>query len=238
MTSFDAWLAREWLESIFRRIRPRQLDRLIDEPVDAVTEDFLASPQPVTSHSKLVALMSAFVQRLHEEALPVRGSVTFHEAVAEGIALLNVGQREGATGYDQAILSVLSSGDAEEVVLQIGTVAKAREREAIVRWTIEDAIARCTWDVQCRLVAGIIETEGHSLSTEVRILPPAQLAPFLRDLVWAVYQTNAKVENARPKSILGDDGPGASPLWFLLQSEEVGVGAMTDEAGEFDRAEA
>ena len=236
--SSDAWLAREWLGRILLLIAPRRLERLIDEPVDAVTEDFCAALQPVTTHDEIVAVIACFVQRLHKEALPVKGTMPSCEAIAEGIALLGGGQRDGATGYDQAVLSVLSSGDAEEVVLQMGAVAKAREREAIVRWTIEDAIAQCTWDVRCRLVAGIVETEGKCLPTDVRNLPPAQLAPFLRDLVWTVYQANGKVENARPKSILGDDTSGATPVWFLLPSEEVGVEAMTDEAGEFDRAEA
>ena len=235
--SSEAWLACEWLDSILLRIAPRRLDRLIDEPIDAVTDDFRAALRPVTSHAELVAVIATFVQRLHAEALPVRGSVSFHEALAEGIALLNAGQRGGATGYDLAVLSVLSIGDAEEVVLQIGAVAKARERDILMKWIIEDAIARCTWDTRCRLVTGIAEIAGDDLPPEVRTSPPERWAPLLGELVLIVHQMIAQLEAAQPKSIGNEDAPGAFPLRFLLQAEDDGVGATTLAAADSERAE-
>jgi hypothetical protein len=238
MTSSDAMLAREWLVGILLRLAPRRLERLIDEPVDAVTNHFRASLQPIRSHPQLVAVIAAYVQQLHEKALPMKGAITFHEAFADGVAMLNAGQRNGSTGYDHAMLSIQSGGDGEEVVLQIGAMAKTRERQAMVKWTIEDATARCTWDVRRRLVAGIVEILGDDLPSDVRSRPPEQWAPFLGDLVHVVYQAIVQMEAARPKRIGADEDAEASLLSLLIKPSQSDFEPQMEKDNVFNEAEA
>ena len=168
----------------------------------------------------------------------MRVTISFHEALAEGLELLNAAQGAGASGYDLAVLSIQSGGDVEEVVLQIGTVAKAREREGMIKWAIENAVARCTWDERRRLVTGILESVGENLPSDVRSRPAEQWAPFLGDLVHAVYRAMAQIEDARPKCLGVAENPDVSPLSLLLQPALTHTETDEEELDAFGQAEA
>lgn len=53
-----------------------------------------------------------------------------------------------------------------------------------------------------------------------------------------VYGVLVQLDDARPKRIGIDDEPGSAMLRFLLQPEDVGVGARPVAAADFERAEA
>ena len=237
MTSSDLVFALNWLRDVLVRLDPQRMDLAIDSPVDVVTEECLASLCHPASHAEFNVLIGAFVQRLHAEASRLKGPVAFSEALAEAIVLLNFGQRGSASGYEIALLSVMSGGDAADIIARLAAVTKARERESYANWTLEDAIAPLTWNGRCRLAEGIVVLNRDSIPPDICAWPPAQKGTVIVDLVRLVQETSAKVEAVRPKSIVTDGETGTSFLTLFTQTDVIRTAASSEPTDAFETAE-
>lgn len=237
MTSSDERFAREWMKGILDGIDPQLLDRQIHSPVDELTEAFLEGMSPPTSGKEFNSMISGFVYRLHAEAMRVKRQVTFEDALGEGIILLNTGFRGDASGYELAILSARSGGDAAESVVRIAELVKAREIDALISWTLEDAIAPLAWGARCRLVAGLCEMMGEALPADLRACAPTQLASFIIDLARLIYQVIVEVEERRPKGFMESDDVGTLGVNLFAHPDDPRDVALSERADLFSTAE-
>lgn len=237
MTSSELQAAGEWIGDLLARLAPWRLELLVDAPIDEVTEKVLAGFPPPTSSAEFNQLIGTFIRGLHEEALRVKGPITLNEALAEGIVLLNLGQRGTASGYELALLSAVTGGDSASVIVRLAEVTKAKVRETLVNWTIDDAVAPLTWKARCHLVAGIVELNRNYLSADLCACPPAQMAPFIADLVRLVQHASATIDAVRPRGIVAGGGMDSTLTPLFVQKNEFQTTALSEETDVFETAE-
>lgn len=174
------------VETILDLLSPEKIYRVIEYPIDAISRGLQINMDESLTHKVFNRVVAGFVQRIYGEALRLPRRFSIHEALAEGIDLLNrYSAVEGPDRYG-SILGLALTGtpdDLKAVLMQLAEIIKDNERRKYVRWVFVCHFRTLEWNRQCDIVAAYRERMSSYMTAEVLRLKPEQLVEYFEDLI-------------------------------------------------------
>ena len=174
------------VERILDLLSPERIYREIEYPIDAISGGFQINMDESLTHTAFNRVVAGFVQRIYGEAVRLPRRFSVHEALAEGIDLLNrYSAVEGPDRYG-SILGLTLTGtpdDLKAVLMQLAEIIKDIERRKYVRWVFVCHFRTLEWNRQCRIVAAYRERMSPYMTADVLRLKPEQLVEYFEDLI-------------------------------------------------------
>jgi len=183
------------LEIAASMLDERTSSRQIDEPIDAVLEEFVSGLCPDDSADMLESV-AGFVQRVHGTALPVRRSLTSAQARDEAMSLLRTGyQGTHADGYAGAVLDSFGeeSPGISLVIARVAEALKARRRQEYTQWVESRWIQAASWPVRCAMATLLVSRLADLLPPELRNCRPDHLADHVHELLAVHLGTESRL---------------------------------------------
>jgi len=182
-------VSQDWakvVETILDLLSPEKICREIEYPIDMIRRGFQISMDEPLTYPVFNRVIAGFVQRIYGDALRLPKRFSVHEALAEGIDLLNrYSAVEGPDRYG-SILGLTLTGtpdDLKAVLMQLAEIIKDIERRKYVRWVFVCHFRTLEWKRQCRIVEAYRERMSPYMTAEVLRLKPEQLVEYFEDLI-------------------------------------------------------
>ncbi len=171
--------------------------QLVDEPIDAVLEEFGSVDDWAWSLQGFHRTIAEFVRHLYERAIPCRRKLSLAQAHDEAIALLEQGYRQmGGNGYDNAVLDAADPSQSGLLVVlaAIAEGLKEHERETHLRWVLARHIDPADWRTKCAIAAILTGRCREWVPPELCRLSSEQLADSIPALLAIDLATNDHLE--------------------------------------------
>jgi len=179
--------AKKVIDTLLDLLNEDTMQREIDEPLDAAKQSFRIEPSDPISHSSFNQVIAAFIQHLYHEGSRLHRCLSYAEALADAILLL---QRyypdEYKEGYTTALIDASSGGreGLELVLSELTESVKAVEREKYIQWAFATTIDHLDWGLRCRIVAAYIQQNKEILPSHFFDIDPARLTDFIHNLIF------------------------------------------------------
>ena len=189
MTNFRA---ENILNEILRLTDERYLNRLIDKPIEKAAFEFeFKEIHPVT-HQAFTSVTTQFVRYIYRGALPVPKKLSFAQARAETIAILeDTYQNVDNKGYYAAYLDASNEKSGLEFVLaHIAESIAFTERAKHLRWAYARLMDPWQWQERCLIAEILRDRWKHFLPPQIKDFSPAQLANQLPEWISTLHATD------------------------------------------------
>ena len=183
--------AEKVLDRIFRHLSEDHIRKRIDEPIEAVLQDFTGRLEKSGENSTPPEVFSEFVRRVYTDGLGAGWHVV--NAVATSLGLLE-GHYQGlwSEGYCAAVLDATDSnmGGLGFVLAQLAEIIKTKERQDYVQAVFASQIDPSDWHLRCEIVKVLLDQYGPLLSPMLRQCPPPQIVDEIPALALAIISSH------------------------------------------------
>ncbi|TDI81589.1 MAG: hypothetical protein E2O79_07540 [Caldithrix sp.] len=177
------------LDDILARLDGSTLYQEIDLPLDLAFYSFAFETPGQIDRQQFKNILTRFYQHLSQVGLKRTAKLTECQAFEEVIWILEhyyLGNK--MKGYDGAFYDAFKYGEAGmEFILEafVGFI-KSIERTKYISWIVHTSFDPSDWFVKKKLVEDILARYGDIFPADVIQLTPAQLIPYLEDLLLTV----------------------------------------------------
>jgi len=197
MSSERRHRAEKVLDSIFKQLNEDRIRQLIDEPIDAVLDNFTSSLRQSGQSRTPSEVFSEFVRCVYADGLGAKWHIVNAEATS--LSLLE-GHYQGlwSDGYCAAVLDATNSNMAglDFALAQLAEIIKTKERQEYVQAVFARQIDPCDWYLRCEIVKVLLDRYGLLLSPALGECPPSQLVdqiPALTIAIISSHTTSVKI---------------------------------------------
>lgn len=176
----------EILEKIFGLLAEETLIRKVDEPLDRALQEFQLDVTLPITHSEFNRVIAAFIHCLNEKGIRLPRSLSYQDALAEAVFILNrYYDNDAAQDYDGALLDAVgkSMEGLEMVLAQLAEAVKTQERMKYIDWVFACHIDSLDWEVRQKLVISYQKQHEEFLSNDLLYMDPARILKVFRKLI-------------------------------------------------------
>lgn len=187
MNSKQPFSGTKVIENLLDLLNEDTMQREIDEPLDAAKQSFRIEPSDTISHLKFNQVIAAFIQHIYNEGSRLNRYLSYQEALAEAILLLQrYYPNEYKEGYTTALIDASSGGreGLELVLSELTESVKVVEREKYIQWAFTTNIDHLDWGLRCRIVDAYIQKNKELLPGHFSDIDPARLTDFIHNLIF------------------------------------------------------
>jgi len=190
MSSENMRRAEKALDEIFRQLNEDDIHKQIDEPIDAVFEDFTKRLEKMGEENHPSEVFTEFIRRVYTDGLKAGWHVV--NAGATSLRLLeNHYQGLWSDGYCAAVLDAANSamGGVCFVLAQLAEIVKNTERQEYVQAVFARQINPSDWPLRCEIVRILLDRYDPLFSSMLKECPPSQLVDEIPALTTAIISS-------------------------------------------------
>ena len=189
---------KDLLDELIKRLQPDRQQAEQDARIDMIAAEFTNPPPQPTSTTQFNQIITDFVQKAHEAALPHRRTFPPHECFAIAHTILDRAYaQDGTSGYHLALLDVIieQTQDMEIIIQTIAEGIKEDRHRNHQRWIYAHTIE--TLDTKTKLAMAKEIQRRNTTTSDERILAsnPALLATNLSAILQLHIATTTAVLN-------------------------------------------
>jgi hypothetical protein len=193
MNSNDGVSAAKTLDDILALLAEPRLKELIDDRVEAASDEFSVVEEPPLTHAAFNNLIARFVQHLHLHGLRLRRKLSPSGSLSEAVSLLEQGYEDGGgRGYAAALL-IAGRSDGNQISGILSFLSAAitiKERSSYERWILAALVDPLNWDLKCRIVQEIMRRHPGELPENILRRPASCFADFYSQLIANQLETD------------------------------------------------
>jgi len=187
MTNFSQSVESfEILKKIFDLLDDETVIRKVDEPLDRAVQEFQLDVTLPITHSEFNRVIAAFIQHLNEKGIRLPRTLSYQEALAEAVFILNryYGNDE-AQDYDGIVADAVgkSMEGLEMVLEQLSEFVKTQERMKYVNWVFICYVDSLNWEARQNLVISYLKLNEKYLPNDLLHMDPARTLKVFRKLI-------------------------------------------------------
>ena len=176
------------LDTIINLIEENISANEIHETLERCIESFGFQISGNINRHEFNNLITLFYRNV-QDSLNKAGTADKSQAFEEVIWLIENDYESPRTGgYDSAYYDAFREGSAGIILIlkRLAEIIKRNEQIKRISWLIVSAIDPSDWHLKQNLVEEILEKFGELLHPDLRKLSPAQLTPYLEELIYDV----------------------------------------------------
>lgn len=174
------------LEVILDLLDEETVVQKLDTPLDRAVQMFQLDVTIPITHSEFNRVIAAFIHHLYEKGIRLPRSLSYQEALAEAVFILNrYYDNDEAQDYDGALLDVVEKSieGLEMVLAQMAVAVRTQERIKYINWVFACHIESLNWEARQNLVSSYLRQNEAFLPDDLLHMDPAQISTEFRSLI-------------------------------------------------------
>lgn len=176
----------EIIDTICSLLDEETVNRKVNEPLEHANQEFQLDVAVPITRVEFNRVITAFIQHMYEKGIRLPRTLSFQEALAEAVFILNrYYDNDKAEEYDGALLDAVSKSKEgiEMVLAEITEALKTQEQIKYINWVFTCHIDCLDWEAQKKIIISFLKLNEKFLPTNLLQLNPGRISKIIRELI-------------------------------------------------------